>query len=321
VRGSSAPPLRVLFRVAAGSRQGFGHLVRARVLSRALGIRRPLVSLRGSGEALAAASRLGFRVVDGPPLQVFTGRRPAVVVIDDPTERHGRRWVRAAQRCGIPTASIHDLGLAFCGADLSVDGSLRRAAWPPQGRHLVGPRFAILDPGLRRVKGRRRDPARVLVALGGGPRRAVAARVAGAIVKRRPEVTVRIAAGFVPRTTRTAPGIHWLPPQPGLADELSRCGAALLGGGMSLYEAAAIGTPAAAWPVVRAQMPTVRAFVREARVVPVLPGPRRTQRAAAAICRLLDRPPVPATLFDLDGAHRVARAIRRLAAETRGEGR
>jgi hypothetical protein len=58
------PAVRALFRVAAGPRLGFGHLVRARTLSRALGIARPLVSLRGGPEARKAALSLGMRLVD-----------------------------------------------------------------------------------------------------------------------------------------------------------------------------------------------------------------------------------------------------------------
>lgn len=314
----SRTPVRVLFRVAAGSRQGFGHLVRTRVLSRALGIRRPVVSVRGGSEAVAAAARLGCTVMRGAAPYVLESVLPSVVVIDDPTAAQARLWTRAAWRRGIPTASIHDLGRGFCAADLSVDGSLVRTVWPRSARTLTGPRFTILDPQLRDVKGTPRDPSRVLIALGGGPRVAVARRLAAAILKRRPGVTVRIAAGFVPRSTGAVPGVAWLAPQPGLARELARCSAALVGGGVSLYEAVAIDTPTAVWPVVQAQLPTARAFVRRSGVIGVWPGPRRIERAAEAVCALLDRPPARTRLFDARGAGRVADAVRQLAAQAEG---
>ena len=56
--GGAGQPVRALFRVAAGPRIGFGHLVRAGVLSRALGIDKPLVSLRGRGTTNRSALKL-----------------------------------------------------------------------------------------------------------------------------------------------------------------------------------------------------------------------------------------------------------------------
>ena len=85
-----------------------------------------------------------------------------------------------------------------------------------------------------------------------------------------------------------------------------------------MFEAAAIGTPVAVWPVVAAQSPTARAFVRRGHVAAVWSGPRRSTRAAQAICALLDHPPMPSRLLDGLGAVRVARAIQQLAGTTGG---
>jgi spore coat polysaccharide biosynthesis predicted glycosyltransferase SpsG len=110
----------------------------------------------------------------------------------------------------------------------------------------------------------------------------------------------------------------WLPPQPGLARELSRCGAAIVGGGVSLYEAAALSTPAVAWPVVTAQHPTVRAFARAGLAIPLLPCANRAAHAARAVDDLLtSRAPCRANgaapRIDAKGAHRAAAVVRRLA--------
>lgn len=313
-------PPRVLFRVAAGPRLGFGHLVRARALARALGIRRPHLALRGPALVERTASRLGFEIVRGTAAELLRRIAPDVLVIDDPSAVAARRWRQPAAALGVPVASVHDGGRAYCGADVSIDGSLvdrRAAGWPAGESALADTRYAILDPRIASARGERRRGASVLIALGGGPRVAVARTLARAIRRRRPDVEVRIAAGFAAPRQRSA-GVTWLPPQPGLARELSRCGAAIVGGGVSLYEAAALSTPAVAWPVVTAQHPTVRAFARAGLAVPMLPCQDRAARAARAVDALLtSRAPLRANdarpRIDAKGAYRVAALVRRLA--------
>src|SRR4051812_31295635 len=121
---TSSPPVRALFRIAAGPRLGFGHLVRARALARALGIERPLVSVRGPASARSSATRLRMQVLGGTPCALVARVRPEVIVLDDPSAVAARPWCRAAREAGVPVASVHDLGTAFCGSDLAIDGSL-----------------------------------------------------------------------------------------------------------------------------------------------------------------------------------------------------
>jgi len=64
---------------------------------------------------------------------------------------------------------------------------------------------------------------------------------------------------------------------------------AVVGGGVSLYEAAALGVPAVGVPVVPAQTPTVRAFARRGAAVAV-PFKASGHRAASEVVALLDDP-------------------------------
>jgi len=253
--------VRTVFRVAAGPRIGYGHLVRASVLGRAWAAR-PAVSLRGGAAARAAARSLGCRVLDESLLAAVRRLRPDLVVIDDPSPAEAAACCRAMRRAGVRVASVHDLGLGYCGADLTIDGSVVHPRGLPPGRALVGPRFAILREDDRRTRVRR-TPRSVLVALGGGPRATAAERLALSIRRAHPAVAVRVAGGFGRGGSRPAPGgITWIGPRKGLAGELARTDVAVVGGGVTLYEACRTGTPAVGVAVVPAQRPTITGFAR-----------------------------------------------------------
>lgn len=252
------PRLRVVFRVAAGPRQGFGHLSRATVLARALGATAHL-SLRGGRQAAAVARARGWTLASGSPRAVLARLAPDLLVIDDPRARAAASWLGAARAAGVPVASIHDLGREHLASDLTIDGSLNL----PDGvapDALVGPRHAVIDPAFASTAGRRRGAGhpRVLVALGAGPRRRMAGRIARAIRAACPDARVRVAGGFV-AAGRPDDGIEWLPPLGSLRDELGGATVAVVGGGVTLYEACAAGVPTVGVWVVSAQRPTVRA--------------------------------------------------------------
>lgn len=276
---SSRPIVRVMFRVAGGRRLGFGHLARALSLTRALG--RPArvsVSVRGTAETQAAARRMGARLAPASLDAALRTQAPALVIIDDPDPRAAARALHTSRRHGARVASIHDLGIAGVASDLAIDGSLPRLGRLPARATLRGARYAILDPRLpdlrRRVQAApdgahtqtrtrtRRPSARVLISLGGGPRRALGLRIAQAVHAAHPDAHITLAAGFAASSTLDTArgGVRRLSSPAAFRPALARTDVAILGGGVTLYEAAALGVPAVALAVVPAQAPTVRAF-------------------------------------------------------------
>ena len=248
-------PVFALFRVAAGPRLGRGHLRRAEVLARALG-RTACVSVRGGG-ATATSLPVAPTAAAGRTLDAV---RPGVLVLDDPHAGHGRAWVSAAARRRVPVVSLHDLGLARVPATLAIDGSVTSPVrgWPA-GETLRGLAFAVIG------RPRRARPAavvrRVLVSLGGGSHRALTRAVVAELARRRPELEILVTqAGAWSARADGAGRVTPIVAADGLAPWLARVDVAIVGGGVSLYEAVAAGVPTVAVPVVPAQRPTIRGF-------------------------------------------------------------
>jgi UDP-2,4-diacetamido-2,4,6-trideoxy-beta-L-altropyranose hydrolase len=255
---------RVLFAVAAGPRTGFGHLIRARSLARALGVEFT-VALRGSIATRRRAVALGARIVDVGGVVTLRDGDPDVLIVDDPIRAEVARWVRRARRAGVPVATVHDLGISAVASDLVIDGTVapnRRIRGRVDTVH--GPAYMILDPSIFHSES---DPThtgsdpglgsdgaarRVLVALGGGSSAAGAQRIADAIEDAVPGVVVCVARGFAGR--RRGPD--------GLAGELARATVAVVAGGVTLYETCALGVPAVAVPLSPRQQITVRAIAQ-----------------------------------------------------------
>lgn len=310
-----------VFRLAAGPRTGYGHLMRAHALARCLGMR-TAISLRGGHAARQAAARLGYALVDGRAAL----RGAALLIVDDPSPAHGANWVKRAQRSGIRTVSIHDADDCHH-VDLAVCGSLG-AAPAVAGPALVGSRFYLLNGAVARARRIRPGAAplrrrpRVLIALGGGHHVRTAARPLVAAVRARcPHADIIVAAGFSGGRRPALAGARWLQARRGLAPALASVNLAVVAGGVTLYEACAIGVPAVAVAVVPAQRRAIAAFARRQAVVDAGGAPdlaAAIETAAAAVSRLLtDRRARQALarrarrLVDGRGAERVAAAIAR----------
>src|SRR5262245_50609865 len=114
--------LCVVFRVAAGPKVGFGHLVRCRSLARALDVE-PIVSVRGTRRTRRVAASLGWSVVDVPTDAALAALAPAAVVVDDPSGSDAAVWTRRARRLGVPVATVHDLGIGRVSSDLAFEAT------------------------------------------------------------------------------------------------------------------------------------------------------------------------------------------------------
>jgi spore coat polysaccharide biosynthesis predicted glycosyltransferase SpsG len=316
-----------LFRTAAGPRRGFGHLVRCRSLARALEVT-PQVSLRGGADARTTARSIGCTLVDGGPRAAITASGCKVVVVDDPIATDAHRWIHAARREGRAVASVHDLGIGCMDADLVIDGSVVRKASLDLASDdvLSGPEYAVVDPGLLAWRAARLSSPgaiRVLIALGGGPHAALAAAIAEELVAADRDVQVRIVGGFVSGgrdQLKVTPRVSWIGRTSGLAEELARADIAVVGGGVTLYEACAIGTAAVAVPVVEAQRETVAAFVARGAATGIVDGPVQPSAVARMVLDIVRDTQLKSKLertgsrvVDGLGAMRAARAVAQLA--------
>lgn len=326
-------PGAILFRVAAGPRIGFGHLVRCRSLARVLGVE-PLIAVRGGGPARMRAATLGAIVIDVDGADGIRALAPSLVVIDDPSHTHAAAWLALARRAGVAVASIHDLGLARIPSDLIIDGSVAPGHRPSGSRWLAGPAYAVLDPSVERARcrPRRPQPRRLLLALGGGRHVLdAAAGLSAAMHGRVPGVELRVARGFAAAPTLPVlEGGRWIEAPNGLAVELAEASVAVLAGGVTLYEACALGVPVVAVAVTAAQRRTIRALARHGAVLdggrwPL--GNRGCRRVAALAAHLMsDREAAgrlartARRLVDGRGARRVAAQLLALAADRRGRG-
>lgn len=163
---------------------------------------------------------------------------------------------------------------------------------------------------------------RVVVSLGGGVRAGLALRLAREIRASVPAADVRLAGGFVASAGERGADVRWIEPR-AFRHELAHATAAVLAGGVSLYEACALGVPTVAVSVVPGQIATVRAFGRRGaavdagRAIASEPASvrRATRRVASMVASLLARPDTRRNLSRRAGAQVDGRGARRVADE------
>jgi spore coat polysaccharide biosynthesis predicted glycosyltransferase SpsG len=260
---------------------------------------------------------LGADVLRDATPRVIATMNIDVVVIDDPIEAQAREWVHAARQADALVVTVHDRGSGCGDGDLVIDGSVARQARAGRGgRSATGTRYAVLNPAVGRTARRHdADGHNVLIALGGGPRARLAAAIARGVAEALPKASIRVAGGFTDAPAPELPNITWVAGQRGLHQEFSRADVAVVGGGVSLYEACAAGIPAVAVPVVRAQLPTVRGFARRGAALGV-GFPASPKAAAVRTIDLLGNKPLRLALsrrsrevVDGLGAARAAAAV------------
>jgi UDP-2,4-diacetamido-2,4,6-trideoxy-beta-L-altropyranose hydrolase len=283
---------RVVFAIAAGPERGFGHLVRCGVLAEALRVSRVAVLRSASPATRRAARGLGWTLLTWR--EVARTVPPHLIVIDDPSRAHGLEWIRRAKAMNVPVAAIHDGVSRPVNAHLVIDGSVTARAVDSASR-VAGPAFAVLRP----ASASRRDPRRVVIALGGGAHvLRSGAELALAIRRLLPDVRVEIAAGFTQRARPTLPpGCRWVEAAHGLSPLLTGAAMCVVSGGVTLYEACAVGAPVIAVPVVAAQRPAICAMARHRAAIEMrLDGPHGPARVAAVVCWLMNQPVLQRTL-------------------------
>jgi spore coat polysaccharide biosynthesis predicted glycosyltransferase SpsG len=216
--------------------------------------------------------------------------------------------------------SLHDLGLARVPSTLAIDGSVvsPAAGWPA-ARVLRGLDYAVVaTAGRRRPSGGVR---RVLVSLGGGRRAGLSRAIVSELQRRHPRlefIVTQAGAGGqgAPRSRR----VRVVCTSAGLAAWFGRVDVAVVGGGVSLYEAVAAGVPTIALPVVPAQRPTIRGFEQLGLTVGAMESSAMRHRVVARVAARFDALLADATwrqrvrrlgprVVDGAGARRVARAI------------
>lgn len=294
--------------------------MRARALAECLDMD-VVVSVRGGSAAKEAARAVGLLVGDAEALGGAD-----LLVVDDPSLKSGRSWIARARRSGIRSVAVHDAGWTH-DADLVVCGSLGISRPRTHAPVLCGARFYLLDRRLADAPPRRpnsgKRPFRVVIALGGGQHvRQVAQRLVDAIVSRCPAAQIAVAAGFSRGQRPPLQHATWLSARTGLVEALLEADVAVVAGGVTLYEACALGVPAVGLAVVPAQRRAIRAFARQGAVIDAGGGSagRQSLRAAAvgvaryfADGRLRTATSVRArALVDGRGAERVARHIQAL---------
>jgi spore coat polysaccharide biosynthesis predicted glycosyltransferase SpsG len=268
---TSTNPAEIGIVVDAGPGLGYGHAVRCVRLGRALAKRNSVVFFPLSVACKEFIEQFGFRTVSGfgteeklePAKLLFPP-----LVITDLREAHG--ITAAIHRQGSRHISIHDLGLAQCHSDVSIDGSVTRLfpyADDKERELFLGPQYMITREPVPRGK----QCNKVLVTLGGGS----TARFADTIREQlwgmglEPVVTRGFTVAAIYEGAQ--PGGELAPAIPGrrcseiqsdaeITDAMATCRFAISGSGVTLYDLLASGVPTIAVAFDRIQLRTADAF-------------------------------------------------------------
>jgi spore coat polysaccharide biosynthesis predicted glycosyltransferase SpsG len=260
--GDSFP--MIWLRADGGSRIGFGHWVRIRRL----------------GVRLSSWARVCYIVADSEHSHHFfdTGSnetlvfdqqqaakvlghlKPDCLITDLPCINSDTQlFIEACRESGAVIASIHDLGLGLYDSHLAIDPSVTTITPVSPERYAFGffsgPQYAVLPNSfhrLREMPGSYPAFARtLLVSLGGGSTRNILMPLLPALERLSQVIQVTILTGFVRENgdwlaEHCPGGVHCrrLAAHEDPARMLFDADIALVAGGVTLYEAACLGTPA-----------------------------------------------------------------------------
>lgn len=255
----------VLFRVAGGSRVGFGHVRRCWTLAEYLTDRQlaggcaQVEFVADSPEAGDLLSTVGFSViierhpgsVDQTLHRITRAALPTICVVDDPDLAPDR--LEALQHL-VPAACLDDTCARFFPVELVVNGSAGADRLPYRGmagtRYLLGPRYMLLRNAFRDAPPqavRSQAVRRVLVLTGGGDTGAFTREIVLSMRSALPDVAMDVVIGpFGSSPAFEAEGLRGITLYRNPSDMrelMLSADLAVTGGGQTAYELAATATP------------------------------------------------------------------------------
>ena len=274
---SGAP--RIAFVTEAGPEVGWGHLSRCLALARAAAGAgaRAVFAVEGGAEVLARIRAAGadavpvsWRIAPERAVEAVRAADADAAVVDS---YHAAPELLASLRAAAGRlAVVDDMADRPLAADLVMNGGLgaERLPYPRAGstRYLLGPRYAPLAPEFSAGPAPRDTDRvrRVLVTLGGGrvdaALHAAVEAVDRALARAVIDVAVGASSAVEPRGTTGLNAIEVHRGRPGLRDLMIEADLAVTGGGVTLLELAATGTPAVVVEMADNQRPNVDASLR-----------------------------------------------------------
>lgn len=269
--------VRLLIRLDSGSDIGHGHAVRVEgLLAQIRTAIEPIVLGRVENlPGLLANAEVHEWAGDDPNRQLKSIRelRPDAILVDLPA-RSERPWQRFRQ-AGVAVIAIDDEG-GDIDADMIINGTAydefhRYCKRSPEPRYLIGPSYALIRPQFAASPWRNPQARRLAVIVGSGERarawvlELVNGGLDGVALD---SIDLVVGASFPdPDALRRgsekrnmAIKVHQGLDARRLAELMSNSTAALMTGGMIVYEALAVGLPAAVFPNVANLIPEVNWF-------------------------------------------------------------
>ena len=321
-------------RAEASPETGLGHVERSLRLAEALG--------RDGHEAthVVRAGTLGARRLrergaavlpfDGAEEEATVlGQAPRLVVYDVGSTTHEQ--VAAVKKAGAAVVTFDDLGDGRYVADDVVDANLSDRTNPRKmettTRFHLGPAYAVVDPRLASGRRRKHGPLRhLVVAMGGTDPENIVVKVVHALgpFDVKVDVTLILGPGYgggkaldealleAPRNfdVRDAP--------PDFFDLLRGADLAIVGGGLTLFEAAAAGTPAVVLAQNKAQLVNAQVLADAGAAVHLGLGRNVPDGEILATVRSLADPEARRRLGEAAAARIDGRGLERVAEICRG---
>ena len=235
--------------------RGMGHLFRMRHLARELRSRNlPLIFFVNDHEPslqLLQRDELPFEIVDLEHVehwaQAAISRAKARLWINDRLDTNLVE-AQAVKQTRIPLATFDDRGAGASLADLHIAALAFAGDQPLSGRRVAkGYEYLILNPEIALYRRQRLNVERILVSMGGSDTHGATVKAVALLRRLALAATVVIGPGFEHRAALDAESHRRFELKsnvPSLIEEMSRHDLAVLGGGITAFEAAASGLPA-----------------------------------------------------------------------------